>query len=391
MAASNHIDDRLSLLKDNGINFELVSSFCGEKYKNYNHKRLFSLFPSGLRYEIKHIIKREINNNIIRRLLEIIFLLPIILFYIIEKLFIRLDATWSWFMTVVLFYSNKKFDVIYSTGGAVSGQMAALILHKITKIPLIVEFQDPLTYQYSTRKKLEYNYNLWLEKKLIESAKVVIFLTKQAVIEAKKRVPNSNNIIYLYPYCKKINKIETEPKNSNKIEISHFGTLSGSRNLDTFILGLDSAIKIEPSIKDRLEIKLFGHIDNRVQESIKAFDFIKHYGKIDRDDVLKEMFSTDVLLVIQNCDDVSTEAIPSKIYEYLQVGKLIFGLLYNNIELKEMLDLYSHKSVDVMNINEIASTLIEISSTKNFDRDTLDKTVKDTVFQLIEIVNSIKN
>ena len=65
----------------------------------------------------------------------------------------------------------------------------------------------------------------------------------------------------------------------------------------------------------------------------------------------------DVLLLIQHEDDRSSLTIPFKLYDYLNSGNLIFGLLYKNKELKNLLLDNGHLSTEINNINEIENEL----------------------------------
>ena len=80
-------------------------------------------------------------------------LLLILPFYLIEKLFIRFEAYWSWFITAsiagIIWTLKNKPKIIYSTGGASSAHLATLIISKITNTPFISEFQDPLVFSIS--------------------------------------------------------------------------------------------------------------------------------------------------------------------------------------------------------------------------------------------------
>jgi hypothetical protein len=60
---------------------------------------------------------------------------------------------------------------------------------------------------------------------------------------------------------------------------------------------------------------------------------------------VEEMQKSDVLLLIQNLDPISSETIPSKVYEYFHARRPILGLLYNNDELAEMFKGLGHIAV----------------------------------------------
>jgi hypothetical protein len=58
-ACSQHIDDRLPYLLKKGINPLLISGILGPKQKDIIHFQNPSLFPSGIRCEFRHFLKRK--------------------------------------------------------------------------------------------------------------------------------------------------------------------------------------------------------------------------------------------------------------------------------------------------------------------------------------------
>ena len=95
-----------------------------------------------------------------------------------------------------------------------------------------------------------------------------------------------------------------------------------------------------------LQVHLYGSLQKDVLGQIDASEcrrmFILH-GLVPRDRAASEMLRGDLLLLIQGADDVSSETIPSKVYEYFQARRPVLGLVYKNPELWGMLERLGHR------------------------------------------------
>lgn len=384
-AASHHIDDRLPELLRQGVDCELISSVCGIKSKHVKHFRIISGLFSGWRYEIRHFLRQKISHKASRKAVEIACMIPILIPYAIEKLFVRLDATWSWFIFTAPFGVVRvwifKPEAIYVTGGAVASHAAGVLISRLTGVPLISEFQDPIVYQLNPKKKTEKRYNLWLEKVVAKYASKLIFLTKNAAKAAQERLPEyADKIKSIYPGLTPLDKLPAT--HSNNLVISHFGTLAGSRNLDLLIESLEFL-----NIRSGVEVHLYGHLDKAVKDSIAnsgIAPLFKVFGKVSREVALVSMSGADVLLLMQNKDDVSIQTIPSKVYEYMQTGKLILSFSYRNAELDELLHRHGHFSTDLQDANvckRLIKTIVESDCAQ------LSYSVKDYNYGLSECVS----
>jgi len=351
MAPSHHIDYRLPLLKQRGIDIHLVTSTCGARYKNLTHTRVPSPAPSGIRYEVRYFLRRRTTKKAWFKFWETLLLLPVYPFYFIEKLLFRLDSTWSWFITTSIAATMLSVihrpEIIYSTGGPVSAHIAAKVASSITKIPHIAEFQDPLVHQYAAPGKFERHFIKNVERFILKTASVSVFLTQQAAENALARNPRSKKSIAIYAGATSLQNAAPYKK-GEIFNIAHFGALGGSRNLDCFFSALVTMFSEYPDLPGYFRLDLYGNNSRNVNKQIKQFPYretLRINGKIKWQEAINVMFKTDVLLLIQNTDDVSFETIPSKVYEYLHTGRPIFALVYRNPELQAMLEGMGHTVV----------------------------------------------
>lgn len=352
MACSHHIDDRLSAFAGKKIAVTLLTSICVKKQSLVKHVRIASISPSGIRFEVRHVLRRNKYSALKFKLLETVLLLPVLPLYFIEKLLYRIDTTWWWFPLAFLrgYFQCMKCrpDVIYSTGGPISAHIASAILSKITKITWIAEFQDPLVHSYCARSSFELRLTKWAEKFICSKADKVVFLTSQALQHTFERTGNNGNGVVVYPGAPVTQSQSPSYCPGDYLNFVHLGSLGGSRNLASFLDALCALASESPEMRSNIRLSLFGSIDKNVKKQIEAFPFeemILVHGRVTRERSLEEMQKSDVLLLVQNLDPISSETIPSKVYEYFHARRPILGLLYNNDELAEMFTGLGHSAV----------------------------------------------
>lgn len=348
MAPSHHIDDRMFFFTKEGVDVLLLSSPCGAKYAGLPHTRVFSPAPSGIRYEVRHFLRRRTRTKAWFKFWETLLLLPVFPFYLLEKAFLRLDSTWSWFLTAsvpaIFLAIRNRPDVIYSSGGPVSAHLTAMVASYFSGIPYIAEFQDPLVHQYAAPGRLERRFIKKVERLIFRTADAAVFLTQQAARNAQGRNGNGAKSFAIYagavppgsdiPYSRE----ET-------FTIAHFGSLGGSRNLDYVFRAVTALLREQPDLSQYFRLCLFGNNSREVSKKIEQVPFrqtLRVHGKVRRSEAVEQMHRADVLLLVQNTDDVSYETIPSKVYEYLHTGRPILALVYRNPELQGMLEEMGH-------------------------------------------------
>ena len=91
----------------------------------FAHYRVPSVAPSGVRFELRYLKRR----NKFFKFAAIPLLIAILPLYFIEKAIINLESEWSWFPLAFLrgLLLCRRFhpELIYSTGGPASAHLAA--------------------------------------------------------------------------------------------------------------------------------------------------------------------------------------------------------------------------------------------------------------------------
>ncbi len=413
-AASQTITDRIPLLLEEGVLLTVLSGPIGKKDRRFRHLRIFSFFPSGLQYELRFLLKR--NNSMqkwFRQLLKAlvtVFLLP---FYLLERIVIHLDTHWSWGFSAALRGLFCLFqyhpDVIYSTAGPASTHLAAYFLHKISSIPWVAEIHDPLVYDTEKIKlRQRYLFKNWIEKKICTHAAAVIYFTDHALESAHQRHPIEGMKVVLRPGAAPPATSEVVYGKRDKIHFGHFGSLATSRNLNRFIEALALLFKEHPDWQEHVVLDVYGSgLDDVSQKALSTFplghtlqehgrlEFDIQTGKSGRQQVIEAMKRCDVLLILHGSGLICEEYIPSKVYEYLLMGRPVLALTAETSELGTIVLECGHRVADPDDASAIKDQLKEYIMKwmdSGLEDEQVDSpyTIKQTVDKLLAITRQFQ-
>lgn len=363
MACAQHIDDRVSILVEKGITPVMLTSVCGSRWASHEHARVPSVAPSGLRFELRYLRRR---NKLLKFLAPLILIL-IFPFYLLEKCLVDLDSQWSWFPLAIIrgvrICRKEKPEIIYATGGASSAHLAAACISRFCAVPWVSEFQDPLVHGDWARSGRALKLISRLERLICAGARAVIFLTDAARDRAAARTDLGNRGYTVYPGADPAAMPDVLYRRGDACHFAHFGSFGGSRNLKVFLEGLRAAFTEDPRLIPLVRLDLYGTCDPLSRRLIERFPHsgtITDWGRVPRRESLVAMKRCDVLLLIQNTEQFSAETIPSKTYEYMHTGRPIMGLLYLNPELEEMLRLRGDLAVAADDPAQVQAGIVEL-------------------------------
>lgn len=399
MAPSVHIDSRVQELRRRGYRVILVTSLSSPPGVEGTW-RIPSVLPTGIRYELRRAFLRR-PKTLLMKVTKGAAMLALFPFYVLEKIVFPFDANWSWYLSAQwpALRMAKRFrpDAIYSTGGPVTAHIAAQGVSRKTGIPWIAEFQDPLRTGPSERNFRESAMHRRTERLVAGNADAVIYLTGKLRDSTMERIAFKGKVETIYAGAPSPeNSFEgNTDKSPDKVRLVHIGTLSSTRNLAGLLAALDELEKSDSSGLDHLEIYQYGHADKAVETSSRRYPSHVHLmGKVSHEEALGIMTGSDLLLLIQDRSDISTETIPSKVYEYLHSGRPILGLVYRNPELSRMLESHGHVAVQVddpLAIARALSTLMKRWKDGKLTEGivTSDLTVSNAVNKLEELVGQL--
>lgn len=230
----------------------------------------------------------------------------------------------------------KGYDYIVSSSDSKSSHFIARKLLQINKIriPWIQIWGDPweddiglsrlnFLLKYRIRKN---------EKKLLESADKVFYLSPLTAEKISKKYPNISNkfFILLRSYLKTINTIN----NKENYIFSYTGTIT-NRNVEPLINSIE---KYNRENLKKIKLNFYGVNEKDSKQTILNKDFIRIFKRISFEEVLEVYKKSDVLVYIDNL--YNSTQIPGKIYDYFGTNKLILSL-YETNETKKFLEQFN--------------------------------------------------
>jgi len=413
VAASQTITDRLPYFTNRGLEFVILSAPTGIKDTRLPHYQVISPAPSGLRYEMRFIIKNKVRNKTAQSILKGISTILCLPFYFVEKVFLQLDSQWSWFLSASIKGNQliKKYHpaLLYSTAGPSTTHLTGYILHKIYGLPWMAELHDPLILDDQHPRWHKYYFNRFVEKIVCSNASVVVYFTNRALKNANRRHPIKNRAIVVRPGANPPDFQSVIYSKTNKIHFGHFGSLDKTRNLEMLIRALYELIRDNPDLKDHIILDVYGcELDAVSRKALTKYplrevlvehgrlEYDPETGKSGRQQIMEAMKSMDVLVVLHGGGgSVCYEYIPSKLYEYLLTKRPVLGLVETGTELEEFLVENNHTSVDKDDISEVKKAIesyVDKWGTEGLDdnQGASPFTVEATVDTLMAAVSDIE-
>ena len=399
MACAQHIDDRIPLLRKAGIEPVLLTGPCGGRWEEGIHAIARCVAPSGIRFEVRHLFRKRGLQAPLYKVLKFLLFLPVLPAYLLEKLIADLDSQWSWFPLAArrgyALCREVGPEIIYSTGGAASAHIAAGRIARRTGIPWVAEFQDPLVHGDWSRGKVARKAFAFAERYVCANASRVVFLTEEARRRAAARTSLGDRGRCIYPGAEPLPEIPPRRRNGALLRFAHLGSFGGSRNPVVLLEAARVLLDERPELAGTVRFDFYGNCDANSKRLLREFPregVATFHGRVSRSVSLAAMREADVLVLIQNVADYSSETIPSKVYEYLAAGRPILGLVHRNAELAGMLTGLGHTVAEAADAGSVRGAISEIH--RRWKEGALEMparspyTISSAVDRLIEIADS---
>lgn len=361
-AASQTITDKIPYLLAEQFQLFVLSAITGERDHRFQHSQLIAWGPAAFRFDFRHWLAIRYGRSYIYKVLTGFVSLLLAPFIAIEKILIGLSSQWSWTIPAVIRgywkIRNEKIDVIYSTGGAWSAHLAGWILKNITGCILISEIHDPLVVRHSRsdegsscQSSRDQKFQQWLEKKLCQDADLIWWFTEGALKFAKKRNPNLDDRgFFLLPGVESP-QAYFQHKFGSFLNIGHFGSLADSRSLEPVLRVLPRFFESYPKAKEYLKINIYGSgldgTSKSVIQELSLDSVLRVHGRLEydpitqlsgRQQIIRHMQTSDVLLLLHGNYEGCAEYIPSKLYEYWWANRPIMACTHLNSQLDDLIN-----------------------------------------------------
>jgi len=268
---------------------------------------------------------------------------------------------------------RKKPVVIWSTYPMATAHLIGYFLHKLTGLPWVADFRDSMTEDNYPSEKRKWKAFRWIEKKVVEHAKYVVFTTPNALRMYKERYPSvpAEKFVQIangfdeekFVDVERSMSAENSTQESDKLTFVHSGLLyPNERDPRSFFKAISLIKKRQPEIANKLSIVLrasgYEHGYKPMLNELGIEHIVSLEPPVSYDVALKEMLSTDGLLLFQasSCN----HQIPAKAYEYFRARKPVFAMTDENGDTANLLKEAGYTTiVDLMSEEDIYDGLIE--------------------------------
>ena len=362
-AASQMITEKMPHLGARGIQPIVVSAVTGTKDPVLEHHQVLPLGPSGLRFDLRHVLRQRVRSRVGYRLATGAISALLLPFYLLERTFIPLESQWSWLLPAYWagsrLMARRRPALIYSAGSADPSHLAAAYLRRRFEVPWLAEIEDPLLYDGWDKSRMAHRWAERIERAVCREADVAIWYTEAALRRARARHPELGSRGHcVLPGAEPPVGPRRPYRQGERFVIAHFGSLSPTRNLGVFLEGVKDLLAVRPERARILEVHVYGsRLDRVTQAAVERLgrpEIVRVFGRLERDpgngasgheQVLARMQGADALLLLHGTSPFCEEYIPSKFYEYLSTGRPILGLTWRNPQLDDLLRSAGHLAV----------------------------------------------
>jgi hypothetical protein len=285
-AASQTITDKIPYFLEAGIKPTVFSSITGIKDTRFPHYQFLAWGPAAFRFDFRHWFANQYGRGLLYKVVTTTVSILLAPFIALERMLLGLSNQWSWAMPAYLHGKNlirdKQVDLVYSTAGAWSAQLAALWLKKSTGVFWMTEIHDPLVIRnnpddlgFAAPSNRDARFRKWLETQICKHADLAWWFTDGAVHYAKLRNPNLNEPgnakgVMVIPGAEppganeEINSAAKQAKEiqphhyGSHLVISHFGSLAKNRSISTILNRLPNLFQKHPEARNAIQVHVYG-------------------------------------------------------------------------------------------------------------------------------------
>ena len=232
--------------------------------------------------------------------------------------------------------ARHKPQVIWSTFPIATAHLIGLALHRLTGLPWIADFRDPMLQSSHPTSRLQRKFYQWIERQAIMRCHTAVFTTHSAMDTYKARFPGIAHAKFRVienGYDEDgfdLDGIAAEAAPGRRLTLVHSGVLyQNGRNPSPFLQAV-AALKRQGKASAqtlRVVLRAPGDVDQvgaRVRQ-LGVDDIVEVAPPVPYREALAEMLAADALMVFQGTP--FNNQIPAKIYEYFRARKPIIGLV----------------------------------------------------------------
>ena len=255
---------------------------------------------------------------------------------------------------------KEKTSILWSTYPITSAHLIGATLARISGLPWVADFRDPMINGDYPSEPLQRRSWQWLESLVMRTATQCIFTTERAATLYRQRYPEAAKkcMVIENGYDEEAfvgNTPLRDAVRDDQIFMLHSGIIyPRDRDPSAFFCAIASMIDSGKLEAQRLKIRFRApHHANEVAALAKKYgleEVIDIAPPIPYREAIGEMMGADLLLVFQGKHFNSQ--IPAKIYEYLRSGKSLLGLVDRSGDTAKQLREYSSVALAAIDSTE---------------------------------------
>lgn len=230
---------------------------------------------------------------------------------------------------------RERPELIWSTYPIASAHLIGASLHKITGLPWVADFRDPMLSPGFPSGRLQRRLWQGIESYALQNAKFCVFTTERARQNFQSRYPDhaAKCVVIENGYDEEVFASAHATRSGVPVEqllLLHSGVIYPEERNPGALFEAVSRI-MEQGLLPRSALKIRFRAARHEAEVMalarqhRVDDIVECLPPIPYADAISEMLGSDVLLVFQG--RAFNPQIPAKIYEYLRTGRAIFGLI----------------------------------------------------------------
>jgi glycosyltransferase involved in cell wall biosynthesis len=229
--------------------------------------------------------------------------------------------------------AKERIKAIFTTSPPFTTALIGGWLRKATGLPWISDYRDPWTqaYFYFKRPRISRNLEQFLEKRLLNRADRVMSINQHLLDGLKNKygypVPSRQVIIpngYDPDDFQGIAPVEYE-----KFTITYTGTLHVKLNPEPLLEAVETLLREQPEIRDRIQVRFIGRISSDVTallQNSRFRGFVSTVSHMEHRKCLAHMMGADLLLLLIPDFAGNELHVSGKIFEYLRAGTPVLCL-----------------------------------------------------------------
>ncbi|MCD2519392.1 glycosyltransferase [Massilia sp. G4R7] len=231
-----------------------------------------------------------------------------------------------------------KPEVIWSTFPISTAHLIGLVLHRITGLPWVADFRDPMMQPSYPVIPMQRRMYRWIERQAVMRCTTAVFTTHGAMEDYRRRFPDVSPAKFRVienGYDEDI--FDAQPAApagagdaSRRLTLLHSGVLyQDGRDPAPFLQALAHLKEAGKATPDTLRVVLRapGDLDGTraCVAAAGVADLVEVAAPVTYREAVSEMLAADGLMVFQGTP--FNAQIPAKLYEYFRARKPIIGLL----------------------------------------------------------------